>query len=187
MNTQVNKSLLFIFATFLLLQLTACVSPEKLLDSGEYDQAILLGVKKLKGKKKKKQKYVLAVEEAFARVTARDMRAAASLEKEGRPGNWPKINQIYRNIQRRQDRITPLLPLVAAEGYKADFKFVRVGDLEKESREKAAEYLYTDAQQLLEQGTKGDKLAAREAYAQLEKINQYFSNYKTKGDFKIKH
>ena len=166
--------ILFLIALFF----NACVSPQKLVETGQYDRAVLQSVKKLSGNKKKKAKYVAALEEAFEKATKRDMAQAEWLKREKRPENWEKINKIYRGIRERQERIEPLLPLIDEYGIKADFKFVRVDGLERESKEKAAEYLYTHAQELLLDAEKGDKYAARNAYNELRKIDQYYRDYR---------
>ena len=115
--------------TFLLLfVLSSCTSPQKLVESGNYDDAVYLAVKRLSGKKNKKEKYVLALEEAFQKATVRDMRLAERLKREGLPENWPKINDAYRRIRNRQERVAPLLPLISKEGIRADFRFVKVDE-----------------------------------------------------------
>ena len=122
----------------LLLLVSSCLSPAKLVDMGNYDQAIDVSVQRLTGKKKKKAKLVKSLEIAFEKATRQDMRMAESLEKEGRPENWERINDLHRQIGRRQSKIEPLLPLVDENGYKASFQFVRIDDLERKSRENAA-------------------------------------------------
>ena len=156
---------------------SAC-NPSKLIERGRFDDAIELSARKLSGKKKKKIKFVKAMEESFHRATQRDMRRAKELEKERRDENWVEINRIYQRIQKRQDLIEPLLPLYAEDGYKADFKFVRVGSLLSESKKKAAEFYYNEGRKLLRQAESGDKLAARDAYRMFEKINKYYGSYK---------
>lgn len=152
----------------------------KMVETGNYDQAIELAVKRLAGKKNKKVKYVQALEEAFTKITARDMAMAENLKREGRPENWTKINAIYQQIKYRQDKISPLLPLIDKDGIKANFRFVKVEGLERESRENAAEFLYADARQSLARAKDGDRMEARRAYNQLEKVGRYYRDYKDK-------
>ena len=64
------------------------------------------------------------------------------------------------------------MPLIDKEGIKADFRFVKVDGLERESRERAAAFLYEDARNSLAQAKEGDKMAARNGYLQMEKIAQ---------------
>jgi hypothetical protein len=161
-----------------ILLITSCASPERLVETGNYDQAIELAIRKLAGKKNKKAKYVEALEVAFAEVTQRDMQAAERLKAYGDEANWEKINDIYRRISRRQEAISPLLPLIDKEGIKANFQFVRVDGLERESREKAAAFLYDHALEMIERGRNGDRLAARTAYDDLSKIDKYYRTYR---------
>lgn len=168
--------MLAFLAGFLLL--TSCASPEKMVETGNYDDAIELAIRKLAGKKNKKVQYVQALEEAFAQVTTRDMQLAERLKADGDKANWEKINDLYRRISRRQEAIQPLLPLIDKEGIKANFQFVRVEGLERESRENAAAFLYDHALELIQRGETGDRLAARNAYSELEKISRYYRTYR---------
>ena len=163
MLTPSLKSVLFALAT--LVVLGACTRPQKLLERGDYEGAISASFKKLSGKKNKKVKHVKALEEAFARSTNLDMREIMVLEKEKREENWVDINKIHRRIQLRQQLIEPLLPLYASDGYKADFKFVKIEGLEQESKKKAADFYYSEGKRLLSEAEKGDKNAARKALA----------------------
>ena len=158
--------------------LSSCANPMKLIERGNFDEAISLSAKKLSGKKKKKTKYVKALEDAFARVTHTDMREIKVLEKEGREENWVKINAIHQRIRRRQQLIEPLLPLFSSDGYKADFSFVKVEDLEIESKEKAAEFYYNEGKRYLAVAERGDKAAARSAFDNFDKIRRYYKKFK---------
>lgn len=167
-----------LFALVGLLVLSACSNPTKLLERGDYQGAISASVKKLSGKKKKKLKHVKALEDAFARATHVDMREIKVLEKENRDENWVEINRIHRRIRMRQELIEPLLPLYASDGYKADFKFVKVEDLEIESKKKAADFYYAEGKRNLIEAERGDKAAARKAYENFEDIQRYYKSYK---------
>jgi len=177
MLTPSLKSALFALVATLFV-LSACSRPEKLLERGRYEDAVSLSVKKLSGKKNKKLKHVKALEEAFARATSVDMREIHLLQKENRPENWVEINNIHQRIQMRQRLIEPLLPLYAKDGYKAEFKFVKVEDLELESKQKAADYYYSEGKRLLNEAERGDKAAARLAFQHFEDIQRYYKSYK---------
>ena len=68
-----NVKTIALFA-FIALLMTACVSPQKMLEAGRYDDTIHLCVQKLRGKKNKDVKYVAALEDAFEKATKEDMR-----------------------------------------------------------------------------------------------------------------
>jgi hypothetical protein len=109
------------------------------------------------------------------------MRAADALIAEGRSDNWARVYQIHQQIHTRQDKVNPLIPLKSKDGYEAKFLFVNIEKLEQESRTNAAEHLYQKAVTALEQGRRGDKDAARDAYNILEDLeNKYFRDYKNK-------
>ena len=63
----------FAFLITLTFLFNACTSPMKLVETGNYDQAINASIKKLSGKKKKKHKHVMALETAFGKATKRDI------------------------------------------------------------------------------------------------------------------
>ena len=180
-----QKNILLLGLLFLAFSFTSsCTSPQKMLDAGNYDTAIRIAAKRLTGKKKKKTKHVLTLQEAFAKATERDMRLAERLSRQNRPENWEEINSLYRRVRQRQERVAPLLPLVSKDGIRANFQFVKVDELEFESREKAADYLYDRAQGLLVNARRGDKMAARQAYDELNRIDQYFRDFKDKEQLK---
>lgn len=173
----------FLFALILVLLASACQSPRRYIERGDPDTAITIALRRLSGKKKKKTALVKDLEHAFAKAQSRDLILARNLANSGRPEEWERINRLHRQIAARQNRISPLLPLVSKDGYRAKFEFVDIAEMENESRRQAAEYLYQRAQTLLEQGRRGDRQAARNAYEALQEIeNRYFRHYKDKDD-----
>lgn len=174
---------IFMLST-VLFTLQSCVSAEKLVDSGRYDDAIALAQRKLSGKQRKNPKLVQAAEEAFRKVTAREMREIDRLKNSNDEGKWGRINAITRRIRDRQEALQPLLPLTDKNGYTAQFRFVQVDGLEQESREKAAAFHYAEAGKLLQLARQGDKDAARTAYRELEETQRYFQRYENSNALK---
>ena len=174
------KSLITILVVAIL-TLTNCHTAKYYVESGDYDGAIDYCIDHLKGHNKKKDDLVKGLELAFQKATERDMRAADALIAEGRSDNWARVYQIHQQIHARQDKVNPLLPLKSKDGYEAKFLFVNIEKLEKESRTNAAEHLYQKAVTALEQGRRGEKSAARDAYNILGELeNKYFRDYKNK-------
>ncbi len=167
-----------IYSALVLFGISACSSPVKLLENGNYDQSINLAIRKLKGKDKKKVKYVQTLEDAFEKVTERDMRLAEQHRLNNSPQDWDKAFDIYRKIQKRQNRLEPLLPLVDEHGIKANFTFVRVSPLIEASRESAASAYYESGISKLEYARKGDRAMAKAAYNDLNYIKKYYPEYK---------
>ena len=176
------------FATLLLtafVLFSACRSAQKFVESGDYDAAIEYCVDKLEGRKNKKSEYVKGLELAFQKAQARDLAAAENLIAQKRPENWERVNAIHRQIAKRQNRVLPLVPLRAKDGYEARFDFVDIAKLENESCERAADYLYTRAESLLKQAETGDRNAAREAWTTLLELERrYFTQYREKDRLK---
>lgn len=171
-----------IYTLALLLLLVSCRSVETLVEQGKYDEAIHLATKKLAGKKKKKTKHVVALEDAYARLVQSDLNRIDYLESLAKPSHWDEIYSIYMGIRQRQDLIAPFLPLVSQDGYVAAFEIFDHTDQMKIASEHAMEYHYQNAMTSLEEGRNGDKLSARRAYHTLERIERYQYDYKDKHD-----
>lgn len=153
-------------------------SPEKLLESGKYDAAIAKAVKKLQGKKKKKGKHVATLEEAFQKATAKDMNEIKSLRENGELEDWKEIKYLAKLMEERQELIEPLLPVIDKTGYQAIFSFIQADQIVLESKQQIADYFYNSAQEAMPLARRGDKIAAREAWNDLDAIGKYFENYK---------
>ena len=161
--------------------LTACHTAQKYVESGDYDSAIDLCVQKLRGKPKKKLEFVQGLELAFRKAQARDLGTAERLIAENRPELWDRIHDIHLDIRNRQNKVAPLTPLVAKNGYRAQFQFVDIAVMERQSREKAAEYLYDQSVDLLKTAERGDKMAARKAYGYLMELQRkFYPSYRDK-------
>ncbi len=156
----------------------SCKNIQKMVDKGEYDKAIFYAAEKLQGQKNKKTKYVKGLEDAFYKVTQRDLDKIDFLTQRNDPQNWDRIYDLYGVIKNRQDRIKPFLPLISKDGYVASFRFIKVNEKMAEVAELAADYHYTEGMASLERAKAGDKLAARRAYDRLNIIGKYKSDYK---------
>ena len=151
----------FLGAVFLF---ASCANVDKMVDRGNYDQALELATRKLAGKKNKKVKYVAAVEEAFRKVTERDMARIRHLKSKNTIADWEKILHISNDIIYRQEIINPFLPLIDKSGYKATFSFVQADKIRHEAiAHLSNEYLNLGMNYLTE-GRANDIHAARKAF-----------------------
>ena len=66
----------------------SCKSIDKLVERGQYDEAIVLATKKLAGKKNKKTSYVRNLEKAFDKITSMDMDKINALDAVTNSYNW---------------------------------------------------------------------------------------------------
>ena len=171
-----SSNLIFLGLLAVAILMTSCRSTQKMVEQGRYDEAVEFATRKLSGKKRKQLKYVEGLERAFEKATQRDMQRIAALEN--RPGSEERIVEVYAQIRKRQNLVSPLLPLLSKKGYQAHFQFVKVDALEAAAMKKAAEALYQTAKADLEIAEMGDKVAARNAYNDLNRIGRYSKNYK---------
>lgn len=149
-----------------------------LVNSGDYDSAIDKAVNNLRSNKtaKGKQEYIYLLEEAFAKAKERDLRDVSFLTKEGNPRNFERIFNIYLNLQNRQEKIRPLLPLyLMKERRNAIFPFDDYSSEIIKSKNALSGYLYDNAKALL---MTNDKMVIRRAYDDLSYLEQINPNYK---------
>jgi len=176
MTRLIHIPLVFCLAVFAMV-FTSCGSVEKLVESGNYEEAVRLARKRLTGKQKKNPKYVLALETAFNNMVADDMERARRKAESGNP-NWAEIAAIYDRVQRRQDALSPLLPLIDKNGYQAEFRFARLGGLIADAENKAAAQYYAEAAALLAEARAGNKSAGRSAYSAFGRVEDYRAGYR---------
>jgi len=170
-----HYSILFAF-----LILTSCgvKQTKNLLSSGNYDEAINNSISNLRSNKDKKgnQDYVYLLEEAFAKAKERDLNAINLWEKEKNPANFEKIYNTYSQLNNRQEKIKPLLPLkLLNEGRNAIFPFDNYNDQIVASKNNLSGYLYANAKSLM---TTSNKMNFRKAYDDLAYLNEINPNYK---------
>lgn len=170
--------------TFLILSISFLIScsgvkkTQSLLSDGNYDAAINRSIESLKTNKasKSKQDYVYLLEEAFAKAKERDLRDVEMLQKAVNPANFEKIYNTYLQLNNRQERIRPLLPLpLLQEGRNAIFPFDDYSNQIVKTRESLSKYLYDNSKALMKQN---DKMSFRKAYDDLGYLNEINPGYK---------
>ena len=169
-----NLTLLLVAA----LLLPSCKNIQKMVDQGNYDQAIEYAVDKLEGKKDKDTKYVKALEDAYIKVNKRDVQTIERLAVGTNIDRYDKIYDIYINMDQRQNTVMRLDPLVSKDGYIASLPYTNYTDKLVQTANKASETHYQEAERLIAIARNGDKLAARQAYQELGYIERYHDNYK---------
>ncbi|WP_281335918.1 hypothetical protein [Flavobacterium eburneipallidum] len=173
-----KKHSFFIFA-FILLTSCGVKQTQNLLSAGNYDEAIYNSISNLRTNKDKKgnQDYVYLLEEAFAKAKERDLNTINLLEKENNPAHFEKIYNTYLQLNDRQEKIKPLLPIkLLNEGRNAIFPFDNYNDKMVASKNKLSGYLYANAKALL--ASNSDKMNFRKAFDDLTYLNEINPNYK---------
>mgnify|MGYP003650458648 CR=1 FL=1 len=158
--------------------LNACSGVKKTqeaLNTGNYSAAMNKAIKNLADNKTKKghQEYIILLEEAFAKNTAREQQAIAFLQNDGNPANLETIYNKYLHLKQVQQRIRPLLPLyITDEGRNAEFNFVNYDNKILNTKDDLSEHLYQNALNLLTSAKyKADYRNAYEDLKYLQEIN----------------
>jgi hypothetical protein len=177
----IRKITLLISILFLTLSSCGVKTTQSLLSDGNYDGAIDRAVEALKTKKdsKGKQDYVYLLEEAFAKAKDRDLRNLDLMTKEANPVNSERIYNTYLQLNDRQEKIRPLLPLPLLKlGKNASFPFDDYSTQIVNSKNALSKYLYENASALLKSNNKMDFRKAYDDLAYLENINPGYKNVK---------
>lgn len=116
------------------------------------------------------------LEEAFAKAKERDLNSINLLDKENNPANFEKIYTTYLQLNNRQEKIKPLLPLkLLNEGRNAIFPFENYNNQIVASKDNLSAYLFSNAKSLL---STSNKMNFRKAYDDLNYLNQINPNYR---------
>ena len=128
---------------------------EKQLYSGNYDVAITNALKKLKNNKdkKRKEKFVVLLEDAYYKVVERDLKTIEHLKKDGNPEHFKIIYEIYADLEARQEAIKPVLPLKIGNKY-LNLKFNDYTSSLVDYRYKTSDYLIDKGIALLDSNNK---------------------------------
>ncbi|MFV8328032.1 hypothetical protein [Flavobacterium sp. ZS1P14] len=172
------KKITLLLTLFLFVSSCGVKQTQNLLSTGNYDQAIDNAISNLRTNKDKKgkQEYVYLLEEAFAKAKERDLNTINLLVKEANPAQLEKIYTTYMQLNNRQEKIKPILPLqLIKEGRTAIFPFDNYNDQIIDSKNALSAYLYPNAKKLM---LTSDKMNFRKAYDDLDYLNQINPNYK---------
>ncbi|TRX00099.1 hypothetical protein [Flavobacterium gawalongense] len=172
------KKITLLLSLFVLVSSCGVKQTQNLLSSGNYDQAIENAVSNLRTNKDKKgkQDYVYLLEEAFAKAKERDLNTINLLAKDANPAQLEKMYTTYIQLNERQEKIKPLLPLkLIKEGRNAIFPFDNYNDQIIDSKNALSAYLYANSKKLM---ATSDKMNFRKAYDDLDYLNQINPNYK---------
>jgi len=148
---------------------SGCTSSEKLLEKGNYDEAIEKSSKKLR-KKPNDVKELNVLKEAYSKANQFSLERIAFLEKENRAENWIEIYELYTDLNYRQHYIKALPSTLISE-----FNIVDYDSKIIHSKNNAAEILYQNGVDNL---NRVDRESARIAYHEFERIRQLYTRYK---------
>ena len=106
----------FLLLSVLVSVLVSCSAKKQMesaISHGNYDQAITDALRKLENNKdkKRKQDYIVMLEDAYYKVLAEDLQTIAHFKKDGNPEQYKTIYTIYVDLEARQKAIKRVLPL----------------------------------------------------------------------------
>lgn len=125
---------------------------------------------------KKADKTILAIERAFKIEKSRILDKVNQLKLDGNPENWVSIYNLYRQLDQYQSLLKPVLPMFIRKEFRnADIDLINIDQELADTKIKAAEFLYVEADRLLNNGS---KIAARQAYGRFKKVKELQSNFR---------
>lgn len=154
----------------------SCASVDKMLEQGNYEGLVTKVTHKLAGNKKK-DAYVKALELGYHRITGTDLAEIETLKSKNQAGDWERIIYLGERMNKIQNQIAPLLPLVSETGHRARFNFINTNDIISEAKKNAAALYYTRLGILKESANDGNKPAAREAVQVIDRIHGLTDDY----------
>lgn len=157
-----------VYFLFLGTILFSCKSSSKLVEQGDYEQAIEKTIKKiLKGKADSED--VSMLDKAYTLANTRNSDRIKFLKAEGKPENWEQIYFQYVALDNRQRKVSKVLP-VKTKGQELNYAQIDYTSSIVEAKTKAADYFYTNGKRLMKQE---NKKSYREAYYNFNKASKY--------------
>ncbi|WP_127845025.1 hypothetical protein [Psychroflexus aestuariivivens] len=176
----------YFYLALIFLGLFACQSVKrttKAMNSGNYMEAINMSVSQLqKGKDRKKSpEYADLLYRSYQKMKERDLELITFLRKENLQANTKEIFELYKRLDRIQQKIKPLTPLEDKNGDEIAFNFEDYSDVIIQEKENYVDYLYKNSLDFIENGNKTQN---RVAFNYLEEIENLMPGYKNINELK---
>ncbi|WP_246296834.1 hypothetical protein [Winogradskyella vidalii] len=170
-----KKILLLSVLITVLISCSAKKQMETAISHGNYDEAIAEALKKLENNKdkKRKQDYIVLLEEAYNKVLAEDLKTIKHLKKDGNPEQYETIYEIYADLEARQTAIKRVMPL-EIDGKTLELEFKDYSTEMVDYRYKTSDYLINEGIALLDSNNKANARKAHEIFSYIERINPNF-------------
>ena len=168
----------FLLLSVLVSVLVSCSAKKQMesaISHGNYDLAISEALRKLKNNKdkKRKQDYIVMLEDAYYKVLEQDLQDIAHLKKDGNPEQFKTIYNIYLDLQARQNAIKRVMPL-QINGKTLHLNFNDYSSEIVDYRYKTSEYLIDEGIALLDSKDKYNARKAYDIFSYIESINPNF-------------
>ena len=156
-----------IYFLLLVLVLSGCMTAQRCLDEGQYDQAIQKCVSKLQSNRTN-EKYANILELAYQRAYDQNLERIKFLKAENTPQAWEEIANLYSSLKSRQSFVKPLLPIVLPSRT-VQFPYVDYDNDIISARNYAANTYFANAVALMKNR---DRDSNRKAFGLLAKVQQ---------------
>ena len=168
----------FLLLSVLVSVLVSCSAKKQMesaISHGNYDQAITDALRKLENNKdkKRKQDYIVMLEDAYYKVLAEDLQTIAHFKKDGNPEQYKTIYTIYVDLEARQKAIKRVLPL-KVNGITLNLTFSDYSSEIVDYRYKTSDYLIGQGLTLLDSEDKYNARKAYDIFSYIERINPNF-------------
>ena len=168
----------FLLLSVLVSVLVSCSARKQMesaISNGNYDQAINNALRKLENNKdkKRKQDYVIMLEDAYYKVLEEDLQHIAHFKKDGNPEHYKTIYAIYLDLEARQESIKRVLPL-KVNGKTINLTFSDYSSEIVDYRYKTSDYLIGQGITLLDSEDKYNARKAYDIFSYIERINPNF-------------
>lgn len=163
------KKYIWLIPAFLLL--SGCSSSKRLLQKQNYDEAINKSVRKLVRAPNDIEE-INILNQAYRLANMTDTDRIKFLDLSGEVNIWEEKFNIFSSMKKRQSEVERLPVSILG---KINFKKMNYDNAILNSRQKAADYMYTQGNSLLKSN---NKLDAREAYDIFQKLKKLSPSYK---------
>jgi hypothetical protein len=121
----------------------------------------------------------------FKKANEADLRSIHAYKAEAQEENWERILTIYQNIENRQRKIEPLVPIQSKDGYLGRFTFIDIDEDKRQAKSRLAEYYLNKATKLISDSrSQKNKSLAKQAFGLLERIDPLYRDFKNKESLK---
>src|SRR5690606_17215029 len=125
--------------------------------------------------KKGKAEIIGMLQDAFNKATERDLKTIEYLTNDNNPENYLKIYDMYVELDNRQERIKPVLPLYINDR-EVKLNMKNYSNQIIANKNNASQHLYNNASALLKSTNKMDFRYAYEDLREIEHINPNFKD-----------
>lgn len=173
-----KRLLIVVTALFLLASCSSVKKTETAINEGDFDQAINIAVENLVDGKnsKRNQEYIPLLERAFKKATEQDQMQLQRWQLDPNPAVLEPIYETYLRMDRRQNRIRPLLPLKSLKNNRlAQFEFQDYHSEILASRTILSDYLLDNSKEAIAVAT---IMESREVYNDLRYLDKINPNFR---------